>query len=97
MTPEAKVKDKVKKILKQHGVYYIMPATGGYGASGVPDIICCFKGYFFGIECKAGRNTTTALQESNLQKIRAAGGRAIVVNEDNIDSVTTLLGEIDHA
>jgi hypothetical protein len=63
----------------------------------VPDIICCFKGYFFGIECKAGRNTTTALQESNLQKIRAAGGRAIVVNEDNIDSVTTLLGEIDHA
>ena len=43
MTPEAKVKAKVVKVLKDHApdVYYFCPATGGYGRSGVPDIVCC--------------------------------------------------------
>jgi hypothetical protein len=41
----------------------------------------------FAIECKAGNNTTTALQERELQKIRDAGGIALVVNEENIDAV----------
>ena len=45
-TPEKKVKDKVVKLLKQHGVYYFFPATYGMGRSGVPDIICCIKGKF---------------------------------------------------
>jgi hypothetical protein len=40
MTPEAKVKNKVKKILDEYGVYHFSPQTGGYGRSGVPDIIC---------------------------------------------------------
>ena len=39
MTPEAKVKEKVKKALKNMGAYYAMPATGGYGSSGVPDFL----------------------------------------------------------
>ena len=49
-TPEKKVKDKVVAILKRFGVYYFFPATHGYGRSGVPDIICCFKGFFLAIE-----------------------------------------------
>ena len=39
MANEKKVKEKVKKILKKLDCYYCMPATGGYGASGVPDIL----------------------------------------------------------
>jgi Holliday junction resolvase len=53
MTPEAKVKKKVVEQLKSMGAYYFYPVTGGYGASGVPDIVGCFEGRFFGIECKA--------------------------------------------
>ena len=60
MTPEAKVKKAVKKMLDDRGAYYFMPATGGYGRSGVPDIVGCHKGIFFGIECKAGDNQPTA-------------------------------------
>ena len=85
MTPEKKVKQKVAKLLKEAGAYYFFPATGGYGRSGVPDIVGCLEGNFFGIECKAGKNTTTALQELELEKIRKSGGRAIVINEDRID------------
>lgn len=93
MTPEGKVKGKVRKILDAYGteLYYFSPAANGYGRVGIPDIIVCYKGMFFGIECKAGSNTPTALQTKELAAIRAAGGEAIVVNEDNIESVHEVL------
>ena len=95
MTPEKKVKTKVVAILKTFGAYYFYPVTGGYGASGVPDIVGCHKGRFFAIECKAGKGKTTALQEKNIAQIKATGGLAIVVNEDNIPDVDKLMIEID--
>lgn len=97
MTPEKKVKMKVVEILKGFGVYYFYASTGGYGASGVPDIIGCYKGRFFGIECKAGKGKTTALQDKNIAQIIAQGGLAIVVNEDNIEDVNRLLRQIERS
>lgn len=85
MTPEAKVKKKVVAILKELGAYYFYPVTGGYGQSGVPDIVGCYQGRFFGIECKAGKNKPTPLQEKNLKQIAEAGGVSLVINEDNIE------------
>jgi Holliday junction resolvase len=90
-TPEAKVKAKVVKQLKELGAYYFSPVTGGYGRSGVPDIVVCINGRFVGIECKAGKGVTTALQEKNLEAIRQSGGKAFVLNEENVDSLTALL------
>jgi len=84
-TPEAKVKEKIKKILKEHGVYYAMPMGTGYGNSGVPDFLCCLQGQFVAIEAKAGKGIPTALQEKNLRDIKATGGYAWVVNEENLD------------
>lgn len=97
MTPEKKVKMKVVEILKGFGVYYFYASTGGYGASGVPDIIGCYKGRFFGIECKAGKGKTTALQDKNIAQIIAQGGLAIVVNEDNIEDVGNLMRQIERS
>lgn len=91
MTPEAKVKKGVVTQLKAMGAYYFFPATGGYGKSGVPDIVGCYKGLFFGIECKAGSNKPTALQQKNLDDINKADGFAMVVNEDNFYTVRELL------
>jgi Holliday junction resolvase len=84
-TPEKVVKDKVVAILKGEGVYYFFPATHGYGRSGVPDIIACVNGRFLAIECKAGTNKPTALQVREIENIRAHGGVAVVVNEENWD------------
>lgn len=94
MTPEAKVKKKVVEVLKKGGAYYFFPATGGYGRSGVPDIVGCYRGVFFAIECKAGTNKPTALQEAEMHKIREANGQILVVNEDNINDVVILLRDI---
>lgn len=90
-TPEAKVKAAVRKVLTELGAYYVMPVTGGYGNSGAPDFLVCLRGRFVGIECKAGKNKPTPLQEKNLHLIREAGGIALVVNEDNVGSLKQLL------
>ena len=86
-TPEKKVKDAVKKILNAHSAYYFSPVTGGFGTSGVPDIIACIQGKFIGIETKAGKGKPTALQEKNLMSIMNTGGIAILVNEHGIETL----------
>jgi len=91
MTPEGKVKKKVQQILKDRGAYYFSPVTGGFGRSGVPDIVACFHGRFIGIECKAGNNEPTALQLKNLADIKTAGGVDLVINEENIDLLVATL------
>ena len=90
-TPEVKVKRKVVALLKEMNAYNFFTVMSGYGRSGIPDIIGCYRGVFFAIECKAGDNKTTALQEMQLQKIRDAGGIALIINEENIEHVQTAL------
>jgi Holliday junction resolvase len=87
MTPEAKVKAKVKKLLEELRIYYFFPATHGYGRSGVPDIVGCFMGLFVAIECKAGKGQLTVLQEREIERIIEAGGFTFVAREDNIDEL----------
>lgn len=94
-TPESKVKDKIKAILKKHGVYYAMPIGSGYGNSGVPDFLCCAAGHFMAIEAKAGKGKTTALQDKHLGQIMAQGGSALVINETNINELDELLEKMN--
>ena len=91
-TPEKKVKNRIKKVLEELGCYYVMPIGSGYGAlTGCPDFLICLQGHFMGIEAKAGKNKPTALQLRHLEKIQAAGGLALIVNEENVDDLKTLL------
>ena len=85
MTPEVKVKKVVVKHLNSVDAYYFYPVTGGFGASGVPDIVGCYKGKFFGIECKANGNKPTVLQCKNLCAISVAGGMSLLIDENNLD------------
>lgn len=94
LTPEKKVKNKVVKLLKEYGAYYFFPATYGYGRSGVPDVIVCYRGRFIGVECKAGANTTTALQNKELADIKAAGGIPLIINETNLSELQSVLDEL---
>ena len=68
-----------------------MPSTGGYGSSGVPDIIASYRGKFIGIECKANGNKPTALQEKNLNDIKNSLGQSLVVDEKNVDMLECLI------
>jgi hypothetical protein len=92
-TPEGRVKSAVKKLLEVSGAYWVMPVSYGMGNHGVPDFLVCHKGKFIGIEAKAGKGKTTALQDTHIARIRAAGGTALVVNENNLDELKELLRE----
>lgn len=82
-TPEGKVKDQVKKLLKARGIWYYMPMQNGMGVVGIPDLICCWDGRFLAIETKAPgkQKATTPNQKARIREIRAAGGMAIVVDD----------------
>ena len=95
MTPESRIKKLIKLILTERGVVYCMPATYGLGCSGVSDFVACHRGVFISIEAKAGKGTTTALQDKWLERIRTAGGKAIVVNGDNLEELKDMLIEIE--
>lgn len=94
-TPERKIKKLVSKTLTALGAYYFYPVTSGYGTSGVPDIVGCYRGRFFGIECKANGNKPTVLQQINLDKIAATGGIALVIDEKNVASLKEIMEEQD--
>lgn len=85
-TPEGKVKDKVKALLKQHepDCYYFMPVQNGMGKPGL-DFHCHMKGFAFYIETKAPGKKLTPRQELTKQEMEEAGAPVFVVGERKID------------
>lgn len=80
-TPEGKVKEKVKKVLREFGAYWHMPVQNGMGAPSL-DFICCKNGYYFAIETKAGNGKPTPRQEETIKQIQTVGGKVFVINEE---------------
>ena len=87
---EKKFQTRVVKYLNERGAYVVVHTATGYGRAGIPDILACFKGCFFGIEVKAEGKVPTKLQARELEAITAAGGWAI----DLYPSKYTDLGEL---
>jgi len=94
MTPEGKVKDKIKKILKDFGVYWHCPVQNGLGAPSL-DFICCYKGKYIAIEAKAPGKKPTPRQEITINDIRKAGGTVLVISGD--DGFEELVGLLSRA
>jgi hypothetical protein len=95
MKNENSVKTACKKYLKARGIQHITVTTNGFGSSGWPDICFLYKGVFVGIECKFGKNKPSALQEQKLDYIKAQGGIAMLVNEENVGDVEEVLDYLD--
>jgi hypothetical protein len=81
ITPEGKVKNRVKAVLNASGCYWFMPIGGPYSTAGIPDFIICHQGKFASCETKAGKGKMTALQERQKTLIEKAGGKFFLVNE----------------
>jgi hypothetical protein len=79
MTPERKVKEGVKKLLKLHGAYYLMPVMNGMGAPAL-DFHCIQNGRAFCIETKAPGKKPTPRQLLTIQSVEQAGGRCFVID-----------------
>ena len=91
MTPEGKVKKKVKEYLKEIGAWYYMPVSNGMGRVGCPDILVCYQGLFMAFETKApGKiKNVTPNQQREIDDIQRANGLAHVV--DDVEQVKEII------
>lgn len=80
MTPEGRMKEKVKKILREAGAYYHCPVMNGMGSPTL-DFICCFRGRYLAIETKAPGKLPTERQRITMTQITDAGGAVLVISE----------------
>lgn len=97
MTPEGKVKAKVKKILNLAEAYYFMPVQTGYGTPTL-DFLCFCRGRGFAIETKAPGKKPTKRQEAIIHDIEYSGSVVFVIDgtDDSYDSlVNWLAGEFN--
>lgn len=80
MTPEGRVKEAVKKLLKEHGAYWHMPVQNGMGSPAL-DFHVCHNGRYAGIETKGSRGIgATARQQHTMHEIMRAHGSVFLID-----------------
>ena len=92
---ERDIVSSIKKSLQSIGpdVFFWKEHCGPYGTSGIPDIICCYRGVFLGLECKRPSGQLTELQKRTISKIKEAGG--IAARVESVADVRLVLQQAD--
>lgn len=89
---ETPFKHKVENILKTHNAWYIKYWAGSkFTKEGIPDILACVNGTFYGIELKGDTGHPSLLQLIKLRKIRSAGGIGILLYPNDLDYFIKLI------
>ena len=94
MGPEKTFENKVKKHLADAGCWVLKTWSNGVQRSGVPDLLVCCNGYFLGVEIKAKTGKPSELQLWNVEKIKEAGGLAIVLYPDHFAEFKALVSNL---
>jgi len=95
MTPEGRVKEKVKRILSAYpGMFTYWPVPMGMGRTTV-DLLAAYKGRFFAIETKAPGKKPTLLQAAELKRVGEAGGEAFVISSADDPELARLTAWLD--
>lgn len=78
-TPEGKVKDALKAVIRKHSGYQFWPVQTGFGAATL-DCFTCIVGHWFVIETKAKGGKLTPRQQMTRQAIIDAYGVVLVIS-----------------
>ena len=91
---EREIVTAIRKYLASLGsdVFFWKEHGSVYGTNGVPDIICCYKGRFLGLECKLPGGRLTELQKRAIEKINRAGGVACRV--ESVEDVKRVIARV---
>lgn len=78
---EKVIENKIKTALTSLGIncWFFKHAASAAMKVGIPDIICCIKGRFVGIEVKQENGTQSDAQKVCMKNVREAGGEYWVV------------------
>ena len=85
----------IKRYLASLGsdVFFWKEHGSVYGTNGVPDIICCYKGRFLGLECKLPGGRLTELQKRAIEKINREG--CIACRVESVEDVKRVIERVD--
>lgn len=87
MAEEKQLDNKVIAFIKSRGGWCVKYWAGAkYTKKGIPDILACINGKFYGIEDKASNGKPKLLQLKNLEWIRQAGGYGILLYPDDFEN-----------
>lgn len=96
MAAEKTFENKIKKFLESEGCWFIKYWAGSqFTKAGIPDILACVNGYFVAIEVKAQNGRPSELQLYNIQKIRDAGGFAMVLYPSAFDRFKIFIQDLN--
>lgn len=76
---EKEIEDEIKAYIKGcGGLCYKIHGGDLYQESGIPDLLCCWGGLFFGIEVKDPQGKPSAIQLAQGARIKKAKGHFII-------------------
>lgn len=98
MTPEGKVKVKIKQWYKANlpNHWRVSPRGGPFGKQGCSDDVICYLGFMIAVEVKSDTGDLTALQLKNLRDVQAAGGIAAVVRGFDVERLEKIKQIAEH-
>ena len=93
---EKNFENKVKAFLEEKGFWFLKYWGGAaYTKRGSPDLLEGMYGSILGLEVKAPRGEPSELQLYNLEKIRKAGGRGILLYPKDFDNFKEFVADTE--
>lgn len=97
---EKVIENKIKTVLTSLGIncWFFKHAASAAMKVGIPDIICCIKGRFVGIEVKQEDGIQSDAQKVTGKNIREAGGEYWIVwsYEDFVEQFNEFARKLKH-
>lgn len=97
---EKVIENRIKKTLSNLGTncWFFKHAASAAMKVGIPDIICCIKGHFVGIEVKQEDGIQSDAQKVTCKNIREAGGEYWIVwsYEDFVEQFNEFARKLKH-
>ena len=87
---EKEIENAIKEYITSHGgLCYKIHGGDPYQETGIPDLLCCWGGIFFGIEVKDPQGKPSAIQLVQGARIKKAHGHFIIAKsvQDVIDYI----------
>ena len=76
---EKEIENEIKAYIAAHGgLCYKIHGGDLYQENGIPDLLCCWGGLFFGIEVKDPQGKPSAIQLAQGARIKKAKGHFII-------------------
>ena len=94
MAQEKQFENRIKRYLTEKGIWHVKYFANGFTKSGIPDILACCNGHFLGVELKGPKGRPSELQKWNIQKIKEAGGIAMVLYPKDFDDFKELIYDL---